>query len=123
MKRRVKNTLLALLGFSAVPMLTACYGVAYDGCPYKELEVNGTVTDESYNPIGGIRVSATSENIANSEVITAADGTFRITTCGSTLLTAEDIDGDQNGGNYLTAKRTISSDGDRQVVIVMEKSE
>ena len=30
MKRGIKNLLLSLVGFSAAPMLTACYGTAYD---------------------------------------------------------------------------------------------
>ncbi|MBR5829672.1 MAG: hypothetical protein IKY63_00255, partial [Tidjanibacter sp.] len=60
MKRGIKNLLLSLIGFSAAPILTACYGMPDNYYPEPEegfSEVKGYVVNTELQPIKDIEVS------------------------------------------------------------------
>ena len=119
MKRSIRNILLSLVGFSAAPMLTACYGT-----PYDELEpfdsVEGFVVTTDMKPIQNIRVGVEGRN-----VLTDEQGHFFIESpynfYGDVLLTATDIDGEANGGDFGTESVTVTAENHSVVSVVMEK--
>lgn len=91
-----------LLGFSATPMLTACYGLPtnynepFDFDPFED--ISGTVLDRhSDKPIPGIKVSIDGKEEINA--ITDSEGKFHInyTFDHSEVISVEDIDGKENG--------------------------
>ena len=83
------------------------------GAPHTDYTIKGQVTDESGNPIQGIKTSV--KNIfvnGNGEVYvnpidsvqTDASGSYRLKTdwpCESAKIILEDIDGEANGGEFL----------------------
>lgn len=121
MKRGIKNICLGLLGFSAAPILTACYGMPYEEYnPYFD-SVEGYVTDTQMQPINNIKVSCQAKS-----ALTDKDGHFcieldRLIT--NVELTATDIDGPENGGEYAGRTERVSASNYNNVGVVMEKSE
>lgn len=112
--------LLALLGFSGCDIIGAnMYGpapVEY-GTPHAEFELKGKVTDEEGTPIQGIEVSARWANDAPGEISpveTDAKGEYVFNDpywwpdTGNIEVTANDIDGDENGGDFTAETETIT---------------
>lgn len=126
MKRGIKNILLSLLGFSASPILTACYGMPEpQPDQFWDREFKGKVTDTLGNPIEGIKVFVGTHNCDWDEEgyytyapiksvtpsITDAEGNFTIYIgqigWGADFV-AEDIDGEKNG-LYRTVGEDITA--------------
>ena len=139
MKRSLKNTLLGLLGFSAAPMLTACYGVEPDiPDQYWNRAFAGQVTDTLGNPIEGIKVYV-SQNTnwgdpddhlpyideSIEPTMTDAEGNFDLyihTAEGEAHFVAEDVDGTANGLYHNTAERILDFDGTLEMTPVSEST-
>ena len=117
----VLTVLLSMLGYGCSTSSeedVEMYGVLVVeyGTPYAEYRVKGQVTDESGVPINGIKTSA--KNVVASgmsgvhgfgldSVQTDASGQFAVSfRCfpgnPETKLIVEDIDGDANGGEFLS---------------------
>lgn len=124
MKRGIKNLLLSLIGFSAAPMLTACYGLPYDDYDpdYRGefTEVKGHVVNTELQPIKGIEVA-----VNGAVTTTDEDGYFHIATPDYPMhtmsLRAEDKDGEANGGYYGTAYVNVTRENCERVGVVMSK--
>lgn len=125
MKRGIKNLLLSLIGFSAAPMLTACYGLPYDdydpGYDSEFTEVKGHVVNTELQPIKGIEVA-----VNGAVTTTDEDGYFHIATPDYPMyftesLRAEDKDGEANGGYYGTAYVNVTRENCERVGVVMSK--
>ena len=137
MKRSVKNIVLSLLGFSAAPILTACYGMPEPKPDqFWDKEFKGKVTNADGQPIEGVKVYVGTRNyewdgyngvnytyspITSCEPdITDSKGEFSIyvgQVNGRATFVAEDVDGQQNGLYNTTDESLLNFDG----VIVMEK--
>ncbi len=120
MKRGIKNILLSLVGFSAAPILTACYGTPYDDfdpdLAYNSIE--GYVVDTDMKPIKNIQIEAI--NVCRTD----QNGHFLISGVsfyGKVPLTATDIDGEANGGDFGTESVTVTAENHSIVSIVMDK--
>lgn len=125
--------MLSLLGFGAV----SCEGLngggnldAY-GVPFREYQMSARVVDAEGKPIPGIKVShgVSQDNPKSFEyvTITDSDGFFSgYVDEGSTYLCFEDVDGEENGGEFetkyveVTEEHTIS--GWLGDVVLTEKS-
>lgn len=103
MKKRIRKRLsllaLALLGFA-----TSCDKKPVDmyGTPRADFRARGKVSDNEGRPIRGIQVR--SEAYEGREILTSEDGSYDIS--GSMFpnrmrLTFTDIDGPDNGGEFL----------------------
>lgn len=104
-KTKLRRAAMYLLGFSATPFFSACYGVPtnyediYDLDPFDD--ISGTVVDSKTDkPIPGIKVRVASQE--DISAITDADGRFHIVHQfdHNVVIYAEDIDGDNNGSYW-----------------------
>lgn len=103
------TAVIALLGFSACDDKTdpLDYPLMY-GTPTADYKAEGVVTDESGNPIEGIKVMVELQSYLNGSSETKAvysgdDGQFITPTYNNQRilsLTATDIDGEENGGEF-----------------------
>ena len=126
MKRGIKNLLLSLIGFSAAPMLTACYGSPYgdydpDYGRSEFTEVKGYVVNTELQPIKDIEVA-----VNGAVTTTDEDGYFHIATPHYPMyytesLRAEDKDGEANGGYYGSVYVDVTKDNCERVGVVMTK--
>lgn len=125
MKRGIKNLLLSLIGFSAAPMLTACYGSPYDDYDPDSMEpfteVEGYVVSTEMTPIKGIRVS-----VGGLTTTTNEEGYFFVESPDYPMyqterLLAVDIDGEENGGYFGSESVDVNSDNHSIVSVVMSK--
>ena len=102
-------------------MLTACYGTPYDDyVPYEPFDrIEGFVVDTNLKPIDNIQVSA------NGHVdYTDENGHFSFSDAyfgDGELITAEDIDGEANGGFYGSQSVTATQDNHTTLSIIMSK--
>lgn len=122
MKRGLKNICLSILGFSAAPILTACYGMPYDEYNPQFQSVEGWVVNEKNEPIKNIKVSVNSANEIF-DTRTDAEGYFAIALPYATYkanLTATDTDGADNGGEFADKTATISAENFSAVRVVMK---
>ncbi|MBQ2247346.1 MAG: radical SAM-associated putative lipoprotein [Tidjanibacter sp.] len=122
MKRSIKNIFLSLLGFSAAPLLTACYGTPYDDYPYPTPtidNVKGYVVDEELNPIEGILVTIH----GSGSDYTDQEGLFEIANCTieANTIMASDVDGAKNGGEFSSQAVVVDVNNYNNVSIVMKK--
>ena len=121
MKRNIKNILLGLIGFSAAPMLTACYGTPDFDEGYEHLTgAQGYVVNENLEPIAGIQVETMGQ-----KVLSNSEGQFKFhfddyTWLDQLTFTATDVDGDKNG-EYKTQEVTVSASIANGVSIVMSE--
>ena len=100
--------LLSMLGFESCSSTKGEVPVEY-GCPYADYIVKGTVTDEAGAPIQGIKITAPYGDVLSSQysqtVLTDASGAFTLNEFSSrrgSLMRAEDIDGEANGGEFMS---------------------
>lgn len=138
-KINLYNKVLSLLGFAAA---TACEpgtigitipGRVEYGCPYMDFVVSGKVVNKQSDPIPGIKVSS-----CGNSTFTDRDGAFSISGQDmSPQLFFEDIDGQENGGEFAFKMEEIEAekvgDGDGRwymgkyqatdVVVEMEEKE
>ncbi len=121
MKRSIKNILLSLAGFSAAPMLTACYGVPYDEPMEPFDSVEGFVVTTDMEPIEGIKV----ETDGATSCLTDKEGHFLLESSynfyDAVLVTATDCDGEANGGDFGTQSVVVNSENHNVVSVVMQK--
>ena len=105
----ILTALLSVLGYgcsSEEPM--DMYGTIVEyGCPHADYVVKGTITDEGGKPIKGIKVTAPNGSSYDSQyqqiVQTDASGNFALKEFSSmrgSYLFVEDIDGEDNGGDF-----------------------
>ncbi|MBE6201387.1 MAG: radical SAM-associated putative lipoprotein [Tidjanibacter sp.] len=134
MKRGLKNALLGLLGFSAAPMLTACYGVEPDiPDQYWDRTFKGQVTDTLGNPLKGIQVYVSQGDYwcapdgvpemdsSIEPTLTDERGNFEIyihTSDGNARFVAADIDGLDNGHYKHAEESVIDFDGTLEMLPV-----
>ncbi|MBO5813717.1 MAG: radical SAM-associated putative lipoprotein [Alistipes sp.] len=112
MKTTTRRCLLSLLGFSAAPILTACYDMPYydeyldmpfDGFSGKIVDVN------TQEPIQNIKVHFTeqidSTKVVEHSALTDAEGKFSFDHHfeGQITVSLSDIDGQENGSYKDTA--------------------
>ena len=121
MKRNIKNILLSLVGFSVAPILTACYGTPYDDYIYNPEGfdgVEGFVVDTQMKPISNICVEVNGVTTRTLE-----DGSFSINAKSNInkMLTATDVDGEENGGYFGSEEVLVNADNHATVSVVMEK--
>ena len=120
MKRSIKNILLSLVGFSAAPMLTACYGTPYDDMYNSETyeSIEGCVVDTEMQPIKNIEVAVVGDYDYTDE-----NGRFSFSRSywGAHRLVATDWDGEANGGDFGTQSVTVTHENHSVVSIVMKK--
>ena len=112
----VLTALLSMLGYGCSSDEPDMYGtpVAEYGVPYATYMVEGTVTDEANNPIQGIKTSIkgifpNGDKVyvdAVDSVLSDASGKYQLRYRGMDRpdykLTVEDIDGEANGGEFLS---------------------
>ena len=86
------------------------------GCPYADYVVNGSVKDEAGNPIQGIKITAPNGSDLTSQyaqiVQTDAQGNFTLNEFSSLRgheIIVEDIDGEANGGEFLSDTIQVES--------------
>lgn len=118
----VLTALLGLLGFESCDSPDE-YGpipVAY-GTPHADFIVKGVVTDEANHPIEGIRAQFLNDyNWGAISTTTDASGNYEVkaTTFSDfydCLLVVEDIDGEANGGEFLSDTLDLSKSKPVQV--------
>ena len=93
------------------------YGTIVEyGCPYADYVVKGSVTDEVGNPIQGIKITAPNGSDLDSQfnqiVQTDAKGNFTLKEFSSMRghdMIVEDIDGEANGGEFLSDTIFVNS--------------
>ncbi len=122
MKRSVKNILLSMLGFSAAPILTACYGMPEpEPDQYWNKNFKGKVTNTDGAPIEGVKVYVGTREWhypdyyirpleGYAPVMTNAEGEFNIhigTVPHKTYFVAEDVDGAAGGGWFATTEEWL----------------
>ncbi len=110
---RLITRLLALLGFVAV---TGCERVEY-GSPHAEFELKGKVVDAVGEPVKDIAVKIVAGANAEYELMlgrgtTDDDGDYIISSGAiygraAVVVVAEDVDGDENGGNFVTKTQVV----------------
>lgn len=111
-KSKLKRAAMYLLGFSATPMLTACYGVPteYEPTDYIPFDdISGQVVDRKTDtPIKGIEVSVRGTDI---KTTTDSNGSFYIDQyfTSSVEIQAKDIDGAENGDYYQSSEEVRST--------------
>ena len=118
-KSKIKRAAMYLLGFSATPMLTACYGMPIDyesddSTPFED--IGGVVLDmKSGKPIPGISITTYD---MSASAITDSEGKFFIDRyfVTSQTLNAEDIDGAANG-KYLDHNAVANSQNHLDITI------
>jgi putative lipoprotein (rSAM/lipoprotein system) len=112
----VLTALLSMLGYGCSSDEPDMYGtpVAEYGVPYATYMVEGTVTDEANNPILGIKTSIkgifpNGDKVyvdAVDSVLSDASGKYQLRYRGMDRpeykLIVEDIDGEANGGEFLS---------------------
>lgn len=92
---------------AAMVMLTGCSKPEQIGGPYMLFEIHGTVMDEAGNPIEGIEVSAGQSDIVKTNVNGRFSFHGRSAPMTYAILTFEDKDGEENGGEFLKSDRNI----------------
>ena len=122
MKRSVKNILLSMLGFSAAPILTACYGMPEpEPDQYWNKNFKGKVTNTDGAPIERVKVYVGTREWYYPDyyirpledyapVMTDAKGEFNIhigTVPHSTYFVAEDVDEAAGGGWFATTEEWL----------------
>ena len=99
MKEKLLLAAASLLGFA-----TACENkrtVDMYGTPYIDYNVRGKVTDKEGNPIKGIEVNDKANKITST---TGGDGSYELSGeewSRNVTLTFTDIDGPENGGEFV----------------------
>ena len=120
MKRGTKNILLSLVGFSAAPILTACYGMPDNYYDESKLfdNIKGFVVDTELNPIENIEIKVNGLTCRTNE-----DGSFLLESefYGYQTLIATDVDGEANGGEFGSVEVPISDLNHATVSVVMSK--
>ena len=120
------SAIISLLGFST----SSCY-VMY-GSPTADYQAEGCVTDEDGKPIEGIRIQVTLEDDYTDDnegfiVYSDSEGRFSTTKYKDwriQSLTATDIDGEKNGGEFetqeikLTMKPTLEEGSKKGAVLL-----
>ena len=100
----VLTVLLSMLGFESCS--TDDPGTEEYGTPYVNYVIKGTVTDEAGTPIPGIQIEAPAplhSSMGFQFALTDANGVFQMSQFslfGEGILTAKDIDGEDNGGEF-----------------------
>ena len=114
----VLTALMSMLGYGCSTSEDPTYDVQMYGVPITAYQIKGQVTDEAGTPVQGIKTSVKiimsspsadgkKEVYARDSVLTDASGKYDIsfaTTPGNpeTKLIVEDIDGEANGGEFLS---------------------
>ena len=109
----ILTVLLSMLGFESCDS-GGDAPVEY-GTPHADYIIKGMVTDEAGTPIQGIKITGPAPMVSsqlNQSVLTDASGAFKLDEFMSIvggIITAEDIDGDANGGEFKSDTLYIST--------------
>lgn len=121
MKRGVKNILLSLIGFSAAPMLTACYGMPYEEFDPPFEGIKGYVVNEKLEPLFNIEVSVDGTKHHTNY---AGEFTFSERFFGEGIVVqATDVDGEANGGEFNPQSVVVNSSNHQNLCIILNKKE
>ena len=138
MKNKLIYKILALLGFTTAATGCEIGKVMYGspvivpgpdmyGCPYAEYVANIDVTDKENTPLAGIRVGQVvtyktkDQTITDTLIMGATNYNGRFTLQGEDFslptwkLVIEDVDGEENGGEFAPADTTIVFDEEEYV--------
>lgn len=120
---KILTRLFAMFGMTLT--CVACYGTMYTEFTPSLRRASGIVEDSEGNPIKGIKVSMVSQNCFTDE-----SGRFYIQDGAalSDIVTFEDVDGQENGGEFMTRSIELDDDnideyGDMGVVILYREDE
>ena len=100
----VLTVLLSMLGFESCS--TDDPGTEEYGTPFVNYIIKGTVTDEAGKPIPGIQITAPAplySSLGFNRTLSDASGNFELgefSLFGDGIITADDIDGADNGGEF-----------------------
>ena len=114
-----------MLGFSATPLFTACYGTPttdYEVDPSPFDDISGQVVDRKTDtPIKGIEVSVRGTDI---KTTTDSNGSFYIDQyfTSSVEIQAKDIDGAENG-DYYNSSEEVRSTNNHNIKISLLQAE
>lgn len=122
-RQKLRRSVLYLLGFSAFPMLTSCYGMPQDYDP--GLLFHGNVLSKDLKPIEGIEISYTTIGGGNLFINHSSnDGEYTVyERQGMSQITFSDRDGDANGGDFEQQSKTIKEIKENGNVILELKNE
>lgn len=124
-KQKLRRSVLYLLGFSAFPMLTSCYGMPQDyPYPDEDPKIEGNVLTDDQKPIRGILISTTKDYGASSRVYSNPEGGYTIYEESNTRkVVFSDIDGDANGGDFEQQSKTIEEvKANSKVIMKLKKA-
>lgn len=121
MKQRIFLRIISLLGFTAAA--AGCSSSETNeaceyGTPYTEFSIKGIVTDTENNPVQDIRIVVDAENRERFTAVTGPDGRYAVTErpvgtiTGNVTVTADDVDGPQNGGEFASRTETLTITGE-----------
>lgn len=111
--KRIKNNivpaLITILGYS----LTAC--LYKYGAPETTFNLKGKVTDEQSNPLKNIQIITQQDKFSVDTLCTTSTGTFEktfeiVNPDDQFIISANDIDGEENGGYFSSEKEIITLD-------------
>jgi putative lipoprotein (rSAM/lipoprotein system) len=113
--KKIKNSivpaLITILGYS----LTAC--IEEYGIPTTTFHFKGKVIDEQSNPLKNIQITSKQDKYRVDTLYTTSTGTFENTykivdPNNQFIITANDIDGEENGGHFSSETKFITLDED-----------
>ena len=100
--KKIITKSLSILGFT-IPMF-GCDAPEMYGTPWADYEVKGKVLDADGDPIKGIKVSLIEDQYNSQSTQSLENGTFKVSLgtipFDKLKLTAQDIDGAENGGEF-----------------------
>ena len=117
--KHLTRALLKLMTAGIPVVIAACYGVPYE----YGLGKSGNVVDRTTHAgIGGIKIGCVlADGTLESETYSSTDGSFMVEynqDCAT--LTAEDVDGEENGGLYAKTEIPFSADS-ATITVLMDK--
>lgn len=124
-KQKIRRSVLYLLGFSAFPMLTSCYGMPQD---YENLppppDVEGKIVTNDQKPVEGILVSATTESGISRKTYSNSEGEYTLYKDEDIRkIIFSDIDGNLNGGDFEQQTKTMEElKADGKVIMKLKKT-
>lgn len=120
MKRGLKNLFLSILGFSAAPILTACYGIEPQEYDPSFNFAEGYVVDSNLKPIENIRISLQG---TDTQAFTDKDGHFCLQFNdfrNKRTLLASDTDGPANG-EFEDRRIVVTASNYNNVSIILQE--
>ena len=117
--KHLYRALLKLVTVGIPVVIAACYGAPYD---YRNTKQGKVLDRATHEGVTNIKVSCLLEDgLLESETYSSTDGSFYLEydqPCAK--VTAEDVDGIENGGNYAKAVIAFSEQSDLMILLDKE---